>query len=91
MLEQHYVSNPKFPKFKPKNWLTPFASSFRQLKNLAIGSNRQKENVINANIVPRLLQLLIEEIQNEQLLYEIGKCGRDTLLARHEPRTQVPV
>lgn len=29
--------------------------------------------MINANIVPRLLQLLIEEIENEQLLYEIGK------------------
>ena len=28
--------------------------------------------MINTNVVPRLLQLLIEEIENEQLLYEIG-------------------
>lgn len=49
-----------------------FCHPLRQLKNLAIGSNRQKENVINTNIVPRLLQLLIEEIENEEFLYEIG-------------------
>lgn len=37
------------------------------------GSNKQKESVIQAGIVPRLLHLFTENAQDGQLVYEIGK------------------
>lgn len=40
-----------------------------------IGSNKQKENVIQAGIVPRLLHLFVDEetTNSGQLVYEIGE------------------
>ncbi|RWS13007.1 armadillo repeat-containing protein 8-like protein [Dinothrombium tinctorium] len=41
------------------------------IKNLVIGSNKQKQNIIEMAVLPRLL-LLMSETSNDQLVYEIG-------------------
>ncbi|RWS24853.1 hypothetical protein B4U80_03492, partial [Leptotrombidium deliense] len=41
------------------------------LKNIVIGSNKQKEHIIEMGILPRLLQLMTET-KNEELVCEIG-------------------
>lgn len=40
------------------------------MKNNVIGSNKQKENVIERGVVPRLLQLILDETVKEPLCYE---------------------